>query len=284
MGQLNRLAQCHFEARGEANALAATPDSVVFASGGDDCTVRIWDGGSFRQKAMCSVSSKVRALAFQTDGSQLAVGCYEGRVKVFSTNLQDQIADVAISSAWIQAMRYSPDGQTLAVGSHDCRVYLLNAVAYCIRHVCIGHHSFITALDFSADSNKLQSASGDYELLFWSSADGKQIKRMAEVCDVKWATWTSSIGWPVQGIFPPDTDGTDVNSVSASPDGRLLVTGDDFRRVKLFRYPVPIQGAKFKEYKGHSEHVTNVVFLGDSGVVSIGGLDKSILQFEIKKK
>ena len=41
--------------------------------------------------------------------------------------------------------------------------------------------------------------------------------------------------WPVQGIWPPFADGTDVNSVHRSPDNRLLATADDFGRVKLFR-------------------------------------------------
>lgn len=31
--------------------------------------------------------------------------------------------------------------------------------------------------------------------------------------DEEWATWTIVIGWPVQGIYPPYTDGTDVNAV-----------------------------------------------------------------------
>lgn len=39
------------------------------------------------------------------------------------------------------------------------------------------------------------------------------------------------------GIFPPYSDGTDVNAVDRSHDGDELVTSDDFGKVNLFRYP-----------------------------------------------
>ncbi len=49
-------------------------------------------------------------------------------------------------------------------------------------------------------------------------------------------TWVVCVGrWPVQGIWPPAADGTDVNAVHRSPDNKLLATADDFGRVKLFR-------------------------------------------------
>lgn len=39
---------------------------------------------------------------------------------------------------------------------------------------CHGHTSFITHLDWSNDSGYLRSNSGDYELLYWEAATGKQ--------------------------------------------------------------------------------------------------------------
>lgn len=68
-----------------------------------------------------------------------------------------------------------------------------------------------------------------------------------------------------------------------SPDGSLIATGDDFRRVKIFRYPCPIEKSKFKEYKGHSEFVVNVRFSKcGKFLYTVGGLDKAVFQFEVK--
>jgi hypothetical protein len=45
-------------------------------------------------------------------------------------------------------------------------------------------------------------------------------------------SWTCTLGFPVMGIWPPDSDGTDVNSLDRSPCGQLLVTADDRGRVR----------------------------------------------------
>jgi len=66
------------------------------------------------------------------------------------------------------------------------------------RAVLRGHSSYITHLDFSADSGYLQSNCGAYELLFWDVKKATQIKSATSVRDVEWASWSLVIGWPVQ--------------------------------------------------------------------------------------
>ena len=99
-----------------------------------------------------------------------------------------------------------------------------------------------------------------------------------------WATWSCTLGWPVQGIFPPCADGSDINACERSPDGTVLATGDDFRMVKLFKYPCPVDEAAYQKYSGHSEHITNVGFSrnhdGQKYLISTGGEDKAILQWK----
>ena len=46
--------------------------------------------------------------------------------------------------------------------------------------------------------------------------------------DQKWETWTCTLGWPVQGIWPAGADGTDINSCAMSHTKDLIVSGDDF--------------------------------------------------------
>jgi WD40 repeat protein len=77
---------------------------------------------------------------------------------------------------------------------------------------------------------------------------------------------------------------TDVNACDRSPNHKLLVTSDDFRRVKLFAFPCPKENSKCKEFKGHAEHVPSVRFSKDGKhVFSVGGLDKAVIQFEVKE-
>ena len=93
------------------------------------------------------------------------------------------------------------------------------------------------------------------------------------------ATWTSVLGWPVQGIWAKYSDNTDVNAVDRSHSGSLLVTAEDTHLVKLFRFPC-LKKSVCKEYKGHMSHVMCVRFLhDDTFVVSAGGNDCAVVQW-----
>lgn len=119
-----------------------------------------------------------------------------------------------------------------------------------------GHSSFITHLDWSADNQLLRSNSGDYELLFCEclnfflkipyiyflptgQADVcRQITQSSSLRDTEWATNTCTLTFQTVGIWPEGVDGTDVNHSARSSDCSLLVTADDFGKVKLYSYPV----------------------------------------------
>lgn len=52
------------------------------------------------------------------------------------------------------------------------------------------------------------------------------------------------IGSEVNGIWPKYTNVTDVNSVDGNYNSSVLVTGDDFGLVKLFRFPCLKKGKR----------------------------------------
>ena len=88
------------------------------------------------------------------------------------------------------------------------------------------------------------------------------------------------------GIWPPYSDGTDINAVDCQKDLGLVVTGDDFGTVKVFNYPCVVKNAPHKVCTGHSSHVTNTRFLGTSvgpqtgtgtaAFASVGGKDATL--------
>ena len=55
--------------------------------------------------------------------------------------------------------------------------------------------------------------------------------------DMEWASHSCIISFETIGIWPEGADGTDVNNCTRSSDSKLLATGDDFGKVKLFSYP-----------------------------------------------
>ena len=52
--------------------------------------------------------------------------------------------------------------------------------------------------------------------------------------DEEWATQTCIYGWHERGLWPPGTDGTDINACARSNTGRreLIATADDFGKVR----------------------------------------------------
>ena len=264
---------------GELWGLDSNPTTSNVATVGDDGELCVWDSKKHQRIAHTNCGGKARSIAYMGDGSVIAVGMYIGSVVVYSESDLTKKADVKVAKEWIQTMKFSPDNATLAVGSHDNNIYLLETRTYTRRSVLKGHSSFITHIDWSNDNKFLQSNCGAYELLFWNSKNGRQIKSPSSLKDVSWNTWTCVLGWPVQTIWQ-GASGNDINSCVRV--GGNLVTGGDDGLVKLWRYPVVADKAKSKAYKGHSSHVTNVRE-SDAGrhLFSVGGMDKAVLQFKI---
>ena len=69
--------------------------------------------------------------------------------------------------------------------------------------------------------------------------DGTYINSASQLKDTQWATWTSVLGWPVQGMWPDmdDSDGTDINACMRSNNGELLASADENGRVRVYVYP-----------------------------------------------
>ena len=95
--------------------------------------------------------------------------------------------------------------------------------------------------------------------------------------DTRWEDYTCVLGFPVMGIWPDGSDGTDVNALHIGPrpyapsgyvddglshgrdvpdpSGNFVVTADDGGFVKLFNAPCVVEDAPCKVYRGHSRSV-----------------------------
>ncbi|KAE9039083.1 Echinoderm microtubule-associated protein-like 6 [Phytophthora rubi] len=290
--------------------LAVHPSQREFVTVGDDRTLRVWDMDAKRLIQARALPAKARACAYSPDSELVAVGfggdngvrqrrkpapkqgqtqSREGGFAVL--RVRDLDTDKIVfedkpAKEWISDVKFSPCGNTLALGSHDNSIYLYSvssgASEFKKRKPFSKHNSYITHFDFSEDSNYLQSNCGAYEYLFCDTASSSHVSRASSLRDVKWATWTCTLGWPVQGIWPECADGTDINAVCASSSRTTLASGDDSGNVKFFRYPCIPKGSKFIACRGHSSHVANVRFsFDDKYLISVGGNDRSIFQWKL---
>ena len=141
----------------------------------------------------------------------------------------------------------------MAVGSHENCVDVYSINKRKRIGICRGASSYITHVDWSADSKLIQLNSGAKERLFFEIPSCKRVALSAQTAaGVSWARWTSVLGPECLGIWPPYCDVTDVNATHATRDGSLLATGDDFGLVKLFAFPSTEKHAKCRKYGGHA--------------------------------
>lgn len=187
---------------------------------------------------------------------------------------------------WIECMSYSPCGNYLAIGSHDNTIYLLDTKTYNTKSKTsklTGHSSFITALDWSQDSQYIRSVCGAYELLFFNAKTKKRDpKGPSNTQGTIWTDQTCKLGWNVQGIFPSGCDGSHVNRCAMTADQKLIASGDDWGLVNVYYNPL-LDKHKGNMYRGHSEHVTNVKFSQNGKYLfSAGGQDQTTICWKQK--
>eukprot|EP00908_Phaeocystis_cordata_P000397 Transcript_10418.p1 GENE.Transcript_10418~~Transcript_10418.p1 ORF type:complete len:480 (+),score=204.92 Transcript_10418:2736-4175(+) len=301
---------------GEACALATHPaDPDVYASGGDDGSVRLWSVASQAMLAMRLLPRGVSSLAFSTDGLHLAAGCLDGGVAVLHADSLAEVrsfrltppaepaalrappappaeagaeaAEAAAAAAMAEGMvgmlAYSPDDALLAAAGPRGTLQILEVgEGYRRLHCCVGHAAPVLHADWSADGRWVQSVCARCELIYWDARTGARVRDPATMRDVRWASWTCPLGWPVQGIYPKMSDGTDITSAHRSPNGKLLVTTDEFRKLNLFRYPCGPVNAACRSAAAHAAHVGLARFTCDgTHVVSVGAADLTVMVWRV---
>jgi WD40 repeat protein/Ca2+-binding EF-hand superfamily protein len=293
--QCSRVVEGHFNdlfsgSVGGCNCVSAHPKTAnKIATCGDDHSLRLWnlknDAPLAPPKYQTSLPASVAAVAFDPEGSELAVATTDGTVRFLSSsNLAIARSVVSVTTQQIKCLQYSPDGTVLAVGTYLGIICLVDVVTSSCKNQLCGHVGGITGIDFSSDSAYIQTTSQNFELYFWSVATGEQLNSASEARDFVWATQNCIVGWPMQGVWGDDD--TEIVASTISPDRKFLCVSDNNHcRISLYQYPLPMEMVEGKHYKGHSSRVSAIRFSYDGKyVISTGGFDKSIMKWAVLKR
>ncbi|TNV87854.1 hypothetical protein FGO68_gene13813 [Halteria grandinella] len=266
--------------------VATNPVKDEYVTVGQDMILAIWDLKQRKQRRFSRLTQEANVVAYSNNGKLLVIGMINGEVIWLDAESLTQKNKAKPTDKEITVIKFSPDDSICAIGTSDAKIVQYNASTFKGIINFKKHSSRILHCDWSLDGNFLMSMCTSYNLLFSEARTGKHITTCSQFKDEKWSTWTCTLGWPVQGIWPPNADGSDINSVDRSPDGTTIATADDFGIVKLFRYPCPVEKvASFKKYLGHSSHVTSVRFMKNAPyVITTGGEDKCIFQWKYQMK
>jgi WD40 repeat protein/DNA repair exonuclease SbcCD ATPase subunit len=168
------------------------------------------------------------------DHGKIALGTTTKKVKVLDTATGEELYTIGKHTEWVLDTVFSPDGVLLATADRNGNVDVWEAANGGEFYQLGAHKAPVTDLAWRSDSNVLASCSEDGTIILWEMGEGKQIK-----------TWTAH--------------GPGVESVSFTPDGKLLSCGRD-GQVKLW----DVNGKKLAESPGQGDVVTKVVALADS--------------------
>ena len=222
----------------------------------------------------------------------------------------------------VTSLCFSPDGTRLAAAAD--KTLAVHAVVGAARAgarrtewlpsrvACRGHRGAIVSADWSTDGSAVRTTCRAREILHFDARSGRQA--VGDFRDAEWATWTAPLGFPVMGVFQNGGAGGDeINSVSrcdveSTNDARhsrngsadfpetVVAAGDDFGRVRVFRWPcVAREAPAVEEIETHASHVSCVRFApegvasvpgdvpGDKSrwLVSAGGADRAALQWAL---
>ncbi|KAK4875879.1 hypothetical protein RN001_012301 [Aquatica leii] len=252
--------------------LSVHPDDELFATAGHDKIIALWR--KHKTVWTTQVSYECISLCFHPFGVALAAGSTEGHLIVLN-------AETGVVATTIRVC-----GSPLTcVGIYLFRVSR-DGFSYKKSNKIRGSQPLIQ-LDWSSDSNYLQTVTADYDLAFWDIKSLSPEKSPIAMKDVKWHTHNSSVGFLVSGIwnnrFYPMTSIISTCNRSAAHD--LLVCGDTDGYIRLFRYPCFTPKAEYNEEKVYSGQIATARFLfNDRNIVTVGGTDASLMLWELTEE
>jgi WD40 repeat protein len=176
-------------------ALAFAPDGRRLVSGGTNLfarngSLKLWDPATGKEQADFHASpDMITQAVFAHDGSTIATGYFDGRIKLLDAVTGRELANLAGPivgdpdghTLAATSVAFSPDGKTLATGGADKVVKLWDVAAGKVRATLKDHTEPVGYVAFSAQGASLVSASrnaltlaGSGEVIVWDVATGRR--------------------------------------------------------------------------------------------------------------
>ncbi len=170
------------------------------------------------------------------DHRKVVLGTNAKKVKCFDVATGEELYVIAKHTEWITGADFSPDGILLATSDRNGNVFVWEADNGGEFYALGQHKGSVTDLAWRADSNVLASCAADGTVMTWEMKTGKRI-----------GSWSAH--------------GGNAQSVSFTPDGRLLTCGADGTTALW-----TIEGNRLPHAQGirQGDQVAKVVALYDS--------------------
>ncbi|KAK3531414.1 hypothetical protein QTP70_019258 [Hemibagrus guttatus] len=157
-------------------------DRKHFATVSLDTTLKVWSSHKGRQEASLQNPSPLNCVTFDPEGSLLAVGCWDGAVRVWDWIKQENCMNLLGHRCSVRSVSFSPSSSLslLCSGALDGEMRLWSVPgSSCVWHSHT-HRGSTEALHFLSDGESLLSAGHDGMVQLWSGGLGCSVSVLGE--------------------------------------------------------------------------------------------------------
>jgi WD40 repeat protein len=254
----------------------------LIGEGGPSGDISIWNVDSGQKIAKAALGQYIVSLVADPTKERFAAVTTESAVIITSSVTGKAERNIGEALDKTTRLAWSPDGKTLAAGGAKGTFLYDPDTGKSTRKVDATGH----ALDWSADSSRLATASGaDSTIKLWNAADGALIHKVSATANTlhllpgdrfltgdtvglatySWADGKRALYLDITEYVPPYWH-----------PGRPLVTGVQTATLSLWD---PATGKRRAKLEGHTSSISAFVFSPDGKQVATASYDKTVKVF-----
>jgi WD40 repeat protein len=241
----------------EVRVVAFSPDGKTLATGTGTWSggqVKLWDAGTWKERAAAEDEGAVLCLAFSPDSKALA--CAGSALKITLRDVSDgkrrsilfaRQGDGRdrVHQAPVRGLAFSPDARYLVSAGDDLMIKLWHVPRGHWLRYDVSHTAAVCGVAFAADGKSFLSAGGDGQIIRWLVREAKGMQDTDVSVEPGNLLRSGSTGLTARAL---------------SPDGSLVATGDQDRHVLLWDART---GRLRRTLYGHGGPVSALVFSPD---------------------
>ncbi|MGH8908457.1 MAG: pentapeptide repeat-containing protein [Egibacteraceae bacterium] len=239
---------------GPVGALAVAPGGGWIVSGGDDGRLCLWNVSTGQQiHTLEGHAGPVPAVAVTPDGNQVVSGGRDGTVRVWHSATAIQVRTWKGDTHGVRAVAVSPDGGWVVSGGDDGTVQVRESTrGGQLRVLRPQGGPAVWAVAITPDGRRVVSGGDESPVRVWDISSGRELApfkgHTAYECDA-----VAGGGGRSYTVHHQRTPG--VRAVAVTPDGRLVVSGGNDSRLRVWDLS---SGKQWRDL-GYSEEFRSVV-------------------------
>ena len=285
------------------NAVAFSADGERVATASNDGTARVWDVQSDEPLVTLKHADWVNAVAFSADGKRVATASDDGTARVWDVQSRGPLVTLNHADRFRAPMAFSADGERVATASWRAMRegwYLTRFSTARVWDVQSGetlatlnHDDKVNAVAFSADGERVATASDDHTARVWDVQSGEtlttlnhddRIRAIAFSADGSRVVTASSSAtaqvWEAQSDETLATlnHADEVNAVAFSADGSRVATASNDGTAWVW----DVQSDETLAILNHADEVNAVAFSADGSRVATASNDGTAWVWDVQ--